>query len=125
MTIPLQPFILLTILCVNCPFVTALVATQINSGSSAHDPESAASLTGGGFSNIFALPDYQQPAVETFYKHHKSTDRCNNLEGPEGFLQVLKLFTPTVKLADGRWHLRRAPRRQSYDNIDQRRYSLR
>jgi tripeptidyl-peptidase-1 len=51
------------------------------------DPESAASLTGGGFSNVFALPDYQRKAVEEFYKFHKppyGADQYNNSQNARG-----------------------------------------
>ncbi|KAJ6542703.1 subtilisin-like protein [Mycena capillaripes] len=71
----------------NCPFVTALGATQINPGSTVRDRESAASLTGGGFSNIFGLPNYQKKAVEKFYKLHKppyGSDRYNNSQRARG-----------------------------------------
>jgi tripeptidyl-peptidase I len=37
------------------------------------DPESATYeiiFSGGGFSNYFAIPDYQKPAVESFLKNH-------------------------------------------------------
>ncbi|KAJ7657918.1 peptidase S8/S53 domain-containing protein [Mycena polygramma] len=71
----------------NCPFVTAVSATQINPGSSVYDPESAASLSGGGFSDIFALPDYQQKAVANYYKDHKpayGADRYNDSQRARG-----------------------------------------
>ncbi|KAH9016946.1 subtilisin-like protein [Lactarius pseudohatsudake] len=46
-----------------CPFVTAV------GGTSGHDPEIAASLSGGGFSNYFGRPDYQEQAVTEFLQH--------------------------------------------------------
>ena len=49
-----------------CPFVTAVGSTQINPGSTVNDPEGACEqviFSGGGFSNIFAMPDYQAAAV--------------------------------------------------------------
>ncbi|KAH9020809.1 subtilisin-like protein [Lactarius pseudohatsudake] len=43
-----------------CPYVTAV------GGTTGHDPEGAATLSGGGFSNIFKRPEYQEQAVTTF-----------------------------------------------------------
>lgn len=56
-----------------CPFVTAVGATQINPGSTVSDPEGACEqviFSGGGFSNIFARPSYQQSAVDNFLQNH-------------------------------------------------------
>ncbi|OBZ71486.1 Tripeptidyl-peptidase SED1 [Grifola frondosa] len=58
---------------VTCPFVTAVGATQINPGSTVNDPEGACEqviFSGGGFSNFFALPDYQATAVTSFLTNH-------------------------------------------------------
>ncbi|KAJ7875391.1 hypothetical protein B0H14DRAFT_3549050 [Mycena olivaceomarginata] len=55
-------------------------ATQASPGSAAFNPESTAPLTGGEFSNIFALPEYQQKAVGECYKYHEppyGVDRYN------------------------------------------------
>lgn len=49
-----------------CPYVTAVGATQVNTGSSVFDPESATDFSGGGFSNIFSTPDYQKAAVSQY-----------------------------------------------------------
>ncbi|KAF7318269.1 Subtilisin-like protein [Mycena chlorophos] len=52
-----------------CPFVTSVGATQINPGKTVADPESACQQvisSGGGFSNYFALPEYQQGAVQAY-----------------------------------------------------------
>ncbi|KAI0256020.1 subtilisin-like protein [Lactifluus subvellereus] len=56
-----------------CPFVTAVGATQINPGSTVKDPESACEqviFSGGGFSNIFPMPDYQEYAVRNYLKDY-------------------------------------------------------
>ena len=58
---------------VTCPFVTAVGATQVNPGSTVNDPEGACEqviFSGGGFSNIFAMPDYQAAAVTSFLTNH-------------------------------------------------------
>ncbi|KAI0058458.1 subtilisin-like protein [Artomyces pyxidatus] len=57
---------------VSCPYVTAVGATQINPGSTTDDPESACEqviYSGGGFSNIFGIPDYQSDAVAGYLKN--------------------------------------------------------
>ncbi|TDL19226.1 subtilisin-like protein [Rickenella mellea] len=58
---------------VTCPFVTAVGATQIDPGKTVDDPEGACEqviFSGGGFSNIFAMPSYQQDAVTSFLTNH-------------------------------------------------------
>ena len=57
-----------------CPYVTAVGATQINPGSNVTQPESAceqAIFSGGGFSNHFAMPAYQQRVVHQYLKKYK------------------------------------------------------
>jgi len=59
-----------------CPFVTSVGATQVNPGSSVHEPESACEqviYSGGGFSNYFALPDYQKKVVHRYMKNIPSS----------------------------------------------------
>ncbi|KAH9049738.1 subtilisin-like protein [Lactarius hengduanensis] len=46
-----------------CPYVTAV------GGTTGSEPESAASLSGGGFSNIFQRPYYQEQVVTEFLQH--------------------------------------------------------
>lgn len=58
---------------VTCGFVTAVGATQVNPGSTVKDPEGACEqviFSGGGFSNFFELPSYQEDAVKSFLKDH-------------------------------------------------------
>ncbi|KAI0080787.1 tripeptidyl peptidase A [Panus rudis PR-1116 ss-1] len=45
----------------SCPFVTSV-------GGTAFVPETAAFFSGGGFSNLFPLPDYQRVVVEKYLK---------------------------------------------------------
>jgi len=52
-----------------CPYITSVGATQIVSGNTVYEPESACETviySGGGFSNVFAMPSYQKTAVETY-----------------------------------------------------------
>ncbi|KAI0822997.1 subtilisin-like protein [Trametes gibbosa] len=52
-----------------CPFITAVGSTQgIN-------PETAAPFSAGGFSNIFARPDYQTDAVAGYLKQLGNTNK--------------------------------------------------
>ncbi|KAI9509938.1 subtilisin-like protein [Russula earlei] len=53
----------------SCPFVTAVGATQMVPGSTVQDPEVACEtviISGGGFSNIFPMPEYQEHAVKKY-----------------------------------------------------------
>jgi len=63
----------------SCPFLTSVGATGMKPGSSVNDPEVAALLTfsdgtvfsgGGGFSNVFELPEYQRSAVKRYSRTH-------------------------------------------------------
>ncbi|KAH7923647.1 subtilisin-like protein [Leucogyrophana mollusca] len=57
----------------SCPYVTAVGATQVNAGQTVSDPESACEkiiYSGGGFSNYFAMPDYQKDAVTGYLRDH-------------------------------------------------------
>ncbi|KAH9003241.1 peptidase S8/S53 domain-containing protein [Lactarius deliciosus] len=47
----------------SCPYVTAV------GGTMGLEPEVAASLSGGGFSNFFKRPDYQEQAVTAFLQY--------------------------------------------------------
>ncbi len=48
----------------SCPYVTAVGATEGNS------PEVAAGLSGGGFSDYFPRPSYQDKAVDGYLAEH-------------------------------------------------------
>ena len=57
----------------SCPYVLSVGATQINSGATVNDPESACDrviFSGGGFSDIFSMPSYQSAAVTNFLTAH-------------------------------------------------------
>lgn len=58
----------------SCPWVTAVGATQIVAGNPVTAPEVVAqkgTISGGGFSNIFAEPFYQKNALRYYYDHFK------------------------------------------------------
>jgi tripeptidyl-peptidase I len=69
----------LTIL--SCPYLTVVGATKVYSNDTVFDPESAANdlaghpyrtaySTGGGFSNVYSPPPWQQDAINTYFQQH-------------------------------------------------------
>ncbi|PYI00305.1 aorsin [Aspergillus sclerotiicarbonarius CBS 121057] len=65
----------------NCPYITNVGATKLypnhtiaDGESAAYDPAghpySVAFASGGGFSNIYDIPDYQAAAVAEYFKNH-------------------------------------------------------
>jgi len=77
-----------------CPYVTSVGATQVKTGASVTAPETAAEsviYSGGGFSNVFALPSYQKAAVSSYFKNHKpsyGSDRYNTSMNSRGYPDV-------------------------------------
>lgn len=79
-----------------CPYVTAVGATQIkpNTAVTATAPEEACQTviySGGGFSNVFAMPSYQSSAVATYFTSHKPTytaTQYNNSQTVRGYPDV-------------------------------------
>lgn len=57
---------------VTCPYVTAVGSTALPPGSAVTAPQIATTefSSGGGFSNIFPVPDFQKKAVETYLNEH-------------------------------------------------------
>lgn len=61
----------------SCPYITNVGATKVYPGKTINDPESAVNdpsisySSGGGFSNIYPIPDYQKEAVATYFKQHR------------------------------------------------------
>ncbi|KAF7346773.1 Subtilisin-like protein [Mycena sanguinolenta] len=55
----------------SCPFVTAVGATMVTPGASINQTEESTTgfPSGGGFSNNFALPDWQQGAVQNYLEN--------------------------------------------------------
>ncbi|KAE8390103.1 peptidase S8/S53 domain-containing protein [Aspergillus alliaceus] len=62
----------------SCPYITNVGATKVYPGQTVSDPESAvydpngiySYASGGGFSNIYPIPDYQADAVSKYFKDH-------------------------------------------------------
>jgi tripeptidyl-peptidase I len=66
---------------VNCPWVTAVGATKVYPGKTVFEPESAVYdpaghpyhvnySSGGGFSNVYAVPSYQKEAHDSYFRDH-------------------------------------------------------
>ncbi|KAI0694701.1 subtilisin-like protein [Earliella scabrosa] len=96
---------------VTCPFVTAVGATQINPGSTVNDPEGACEqviFSGGGFSNIFTMPDYQADAVTGFLTNHPppfTSAQFNNSGNARGFPDLSANGANYVVAVDGEFVL--------------------
>ncbi len=69
-------------------------ATQIVPGASVTAPEEACETviySGGGFSNVFAMPSYQSSAIKTYYANHKpsyTATQYNNSQTVRGYPDV-------------------------------------
>ena len=64
---------------VNCPYLTSVGATQLNSNDTVYDPESALQFplpgakrfaSSGGFANYFSAPSYQQAALAEYFANY-------------------------------------------------------
>lgn len=103
-----------------CPWVTSVGATQIRNGSSVNDPESACEqviFSGGGFSNVFTMPSYQQDAVQTYFDDHNppyGADRYNNSGTARGFPDVSANGANYVTAVDGKFTLSYGTSGRSY-----------
>ncbi|KAF8263524.1 peptidase S8/S53 domain-containing protein [Lactarius quietus] len=75
----------------SCSYVVSVGATQIDSGSTVNDSESASDrviYSGGGFSDFFPMPSYQAAEVTKFLKEHPppySAAQFNNSGQARGF----------------------------------------
>lgn len=95
----------------NCPFVTAVGATQINPGSTVNDPEGACEqiiFSGGGFSDIFPIPQYQKAAVTSFLENHPppfTAEQFNNSGKARGYPDLAANGANYVIGIDGEFNL--------------------
>ncbi|KUJ09206.1 subtilisin-like protein [Mollisia scopiformis] len=87
----------------SCPWITSVGATQIQSSSSssskigevvAYEPKSATVeewSSGGGFSNMFARPDYQKTALGYYFDHFSpnyTAVQYNNTKSTRGYPDI-------------------------------------
>ncbi|KAH6712325.1 peptidase S8/S53 domain-containing protein [Leptodontidium sp. MPI-SDFR-AT-0119] len=92
-----------------CPYITAVGATQIkpNTAVTATAPEEACQTviySGGGFSNVFAMPSYQSSSVATYFTSHKPTftaTQYNNSQTVRGYPDVAANGANYVVAVDG------------------------
>ncbi|KAI0130219.1 Pro-kumamolisin [Xylariales sp. AK1849] len=94
-----------------CPYVTSVGATQILNGSSVRGPESACEeviFSGGGFSNVFAMPSYQQSAVKAYFANSAppySAQQFNNSKAVRAYPDVSANGARYVTAVDGAFSL--------------------
>ncbi|PSS03203.1 Pro-kumamolisin [Coniella lustricola] len=94
-----------------CPWVTSVGATQLSKGTTVNDAETACQeviFSGGGFSNVFAIPSYQKKAVSTFMTDHAppyGADRFNNSGKVRAFPDVSANGANYVTAVDGQFSL--------------------
>ncbi|KAK2039243.1 aorsin [Colletotrichum somersetense] len=95
----------------SCPWVTSVGATQILEGSTVHTPESACEkviFSGGGFSNVFPLPDYQKQTMADYYSTNAppyGADRFNNSRTVRGYPDISANGANYVTAVDGKFTL--------------------
>lgn len=94
-----------------CPYVTSVGATQVPVNSTVTRPETAAEsviYSGGGFSNVFAIPSYQSKAVSSYFEHNNipyGSDRFNNSQTTRGYPDVSANGVNYVIAIDGGFSL--------------------
>jgi len=94
-----------------CPYVTSVGATQIRPGASVVAPEEACETviySGGGFSNVFPLPDYQSAAVKSFFADHPppyTAAQYNNSQTSRGYPDISANGANYVIAIDGTFSL--------------------
>ncbi|KDQ15066.1 hypothetical protein BOTBODRAFT_301248 [Botryobasidium botryosum FD-172 SS1] len=77
-----------------CPWITSVGATQINPNSTVFDPEGACEqviYSGGGFSDVFPMPEYQKTAVAKYFKDYNppyTAKQYNNSQMTRGFPDI-------------------------------------
>jgi tripeptidyl-peptidase I len=101
-----------------CPWVTSVGATQVANGTNIvqqlatnTQPEQACETvirSGGGFSNNFAMPDYQSSAVHSWWTNHAppyGSDRFNNSQKTRGYPDISANGANYVIAVDGNYTL--------------------
>ncbi|KZT64883.1 subtilisin-like protein [Daedalea quercina L-15889] len=94
-----------------CPYITSVGATQVNPNSTVYEPESACEqviYSGGGFSNVFAMPSYQKTAVESYltkYPPPYSPSLYNSSGTSRGFPDISANGANYVVAVNGEFYL--------------------
>ncbi|KAI2638406.1 subtilisin-like protein [Xylaria nigripes] len=89
-----------------CPWVTTVGGSQLPAGGSVTDRQTVARdfVPGGGFSNQFAMPDYQKEAIASYYALHDpgyNSSVYNNSQIARGFPDVIAPSTNFITGIDG------------------------
>ncbi|TFY61990.1 hypothetical protein EVJ58_g4155 [Rhodofomes roseus] len=95
---------------VDCPYVTAVGATQVNPNSTIFEPESACEQiiqSGGGFSNVFPMPSYQAAAVEHYLANYPPgyPDGTYNTSGSRAYPDISANGANYVVAVQGEYYL--------------------
>ncbi|KAH8762741.1 peptidase S8/S53 domain-containing protein [Hyaloscypha sp. PMI_1271] len=92
-----------------CPFVTSVRAIKVYLGYTVNDPESAVLdpafppySSGGGFSNIYPIPDYQAKAVATYFDKHSPPYQYYSALSPDSSEMCTGQFVPGGSATDNR-----------------------
>lgn len=94
-----------------CPWVTSVGATQVRNGSTVQDEEIACEQvirSGGGFSNVFSMPNYQRRAVAAYYDNSApqyDATTYNNSMAVRGFPDVSANGANYVTAVNGKFTL--------------------
>jgi tripeptidyl-peptidase-1 len=81
-----------------CPWVTAVGGSAINTGNTVYDPETSYGASGGGFSNIFPMPEYQSEAVLNWFKN-------NPTDYPQGTFNNSRKARAIPDMAANAWQI--------------------
>jgi tripeptidyl-peptidase-1 len=92
-----------------CPYITSVGATQVKANTSVSDPQPEEACetvihSGGGFSNVFAMPDYQNAQVSAYFNAHNppyTATQYNNSQTVRGYPDVSANGANYVVAVDG------------------------
>ncbi|KAI1271353.1 peptidase S8/S53 domain-containing protein [Xylaria sp. FL0933] len=90
----------------SCPWITSVGGSALPANGSVDDREVVAYQfpPGGGFSNLFTLPDYQAEAIASYYAEHDpgyNSSRYNNSQAVRGFPDVAVASQDFITGIDG------------------------
>ncbi|KAI3340166.1 peptidase S8/S53 domain-containing protein [Ustulina deusta] len=90
----------------SCPWITSVGGSALPANGSVGDREVVAYQfsPGGGFSNLFPLPDYQAAAIASYYSEHDpgyNSSRYNNSQAVRGFPDVAVASQDFITGIDG------------------------
>ncbi|KAK5159672.1 hypothetical protein LTR04_004895 [Oleoguttula sp. CCFEE 6159] len=102
----------------SCPYITSVGATQVKNniditkalatGTQSEMACETIIYSGGGFSNVFPLPNYQASAVKGWFANYPppyGSDRFNNSQQTRGFPDISANGANYAIAIDGKWAL--------------------